>query len=612
MTYSDEFPNVCGARPACLGDGDAAKRGRDVVFVVDASDAVGRALFDEHVLESLKTMFCASHEGTQSQASVILYPAPRNAKTCGSHEVAVPLGRYTAREWFDKIDELREDDESCCGFRHTEPGDSPLGDSPGAPARLPTGSAPLAEALDAAAAELDARGAHAPSNALVVVVAAAVPSPVVKSESCSEDAPAKFSSMTRDWPFAKFESPEDDDEEDVTACTYLWRHVPNAARRLRATGARIAGVHLAGLDEGGLASASAGLGAHLVGAPWPGACDADGFCSVGAQYGGELGRWLYGGSRHGGSGHDGSGRGDDLAEDSPEHFVYDAGEFKTCEAVIRAGATGQRERSVVSFPHGAHVRTLHAASLRAASSGNDAETSLARAVAPLMCESASSTDPAEMAISSGSRRASGPGLGKERDGDDGALLDSDTRICATEADALGIDPVISRCAGGPDADATVACLDSLVFATCAAVERAPSSVTASETGQSEHEPTPLASGREPTIDSGCYDDGAVRLVRSADGTGATIASVACDRVCRTPAADSSVAGSIPPGVARRGASSFRETCARRMEVEVRCEGEGRCEAGAVRWFAAGREADGRRAELEEEAKRTKRTSEDVN
>ena len=147
-----------------------------------------RAL-DEHVLESLKTMFCASHEGTQSQASVILYPAPRNAKTCGSHEVAVPLGRYTAREWFDKIDELREDDESCCGFRHTEPGDSPLGDSPGAPARLPTGSAPLAEALDAAAAELDARGAHAPSNALVVVVAAAVPSPVVKSESCSEDAP---------------------------------------------------------------------------------------------------------------------------------------------------------------------------------------------------------------------------------------------------------------------------------------------------------------------------------------------------------------------------------------------------------------------------------------
>ena len=99
-----------------------------------------------------------------------------------------------------------------------------------------------------------------------------------------------------------------------------------------------------------------------------------------------------------------------------------------------------------------------------------------------MCESASSTDPAEMAISSGSRRASGPGLGKERDGDDGALLDSDTRICATEADALGIDPVISRCAGGPDADATVACLDSLVFAMCAAVERAPSSVTASETG----------------------------------------------------------------------------------------------------------------------------------
>ena len=607
MTYSDEFPNVCGARPACLGDGDAAKRGRDVVFVVDASDAVGRALFDEHVLESLKTMFCASHEGTQSQASVILYPAPRNVKTCGSHEVAVPLGRYSAREWFDKIDELREDDESCCGFRHTENiGDSPgLGDSPGAPARLPTGSAPLAEALDAAAAELDARGAHAPSNALVVVVAAAVPSPVVKSESCSEDAPAKFTSMTRDWPFAKFKSSpgakdNDDDGEDVTACTYLWRHVPDAARRLRATGARIAGVHLAGLDEGGLASASAGLGAHLVGAPWPGACDADGFCSIQAQYGGELGRWLYGGSNA--NGHDGSGhRGEDAfaQEDSPEHFVYDAGEYKTCEAVIRAGAGGQRERSIVSFPHGAHVRTLHASNLRSASStGPDAgENGLARAVAPLMCESASSTDPAEMAVSSfGKKSDRSSRLGTRKEGvgggvttnDEGAtLLDSDDRICATEADALGIEPVISRCAGG-DEDATVACLDSLVYAACAAVERAPSAVVASETA-----PETAESGREPTVASGCYDDGAVRLVGSERH--ATLASVACDRVCRTRSADSPVAGSNPSGVA--GGAPFRETRARRVEIEVRCEGEGRCRAGAVRWFAAGREADGRRAEL---------------
>ena len=136
-----------------------------------------------------------------------------------------------------------------------------------------------------------------------------------------------------------------------------------------------------------------------------------------------------------------------------------------------------------------------------------------------MCESASSTDPAEMAVSSfGKKSDRSSRLGTRKEGvgggvttnDEGAtLLDSDDRICATEADALGIEPVISRCAGG-DEDATVACLDSLVYAACAAVERAPSAVVASETA-----PETAESGREPTVDSGCYDDGAVRLVGAA-------------------------------------------------------------------------------------------------
>jgi len=196
--------------------------------------------------------------------------------------------------------------------------------------------------------------------------------------------------MTRDWPFQKRQSPDSD--EDVTACTYLWKHVPAAARRLKDTGARIAGVHLAGLDEGGLASVSAGAGAHLVGAPWPGACDADGYCSVSAQYGGELGRWLYGGKDTIGNDQLGNynGKLGDGHPDSPEHFVYDAGAFKTCEAVVTPGAAGQRERSIVSFPHSAHVRTLHAREL----SSPAGKTSLASVVSPLMCESAASTDPA--------------------------------------------------------------------------------------------------------------------------------------------------------------------------------------------------------------------------
>jgi hypothetical protein len=47
---------------------------------------------------------------------------------------------------------------------------------------------------------------------------------------------------------------------------------------------------------------------------------------------------------------------------------------------------------------------------------------------------------------------------------------SDDRICATEADVLGLEPVVSRCVGG-DVAATSTCLNSLVFAACASVER---------------------------------------------------------------------------------------------------------------------------------------------
>ena len=597
MTYSDDSPNVCGSRPVCLGDGDAAKKSRDVVFVVDASDAVGRQLFDDHVLESLKTMYCASHEGTQSQASVILYPAPRNAKACGSHEVAVPLGRYTAREWFDAIDALKNDDESCCGFHHENDTGGHAGDGSGSadgsdpalggePARLPTGSAPLAEALDGAAAELDARGAHDPSNRLVVVVAAAVPSPVVKAESCSEDAPAKFTSMTRDWPFQKRQSPDSD--EDVTACTYLWKHVPAAARRLKDTGARITGVHLAGLDEGGLASVSAGAGAHLVGAPWPGACDSDGYCSVQAQYGGELGRWLYGGEdtiKNDQLGNYNGKLGDGHA-DSPEHFVYDAGAFKTCEAVVTPGAAGQRERSIVSFPHSAHVRTLHAREL----SSPAGKTSLASVVSPLMCESAASTDPAATLL----------GGVKNNKVASSVRAASDDRICATEADVLGLEPVVSRCVGG-DVAATSTCLNSLVFAACASVERrreeyqSVQAVIPALGGDSLGEENP-ALGAVQMTGGQCYNDGVVDWLRSTNPTdpsrGLTLGSVACDRVCR--------AGGSSHKVSTVGETGYEPETRKlgRMEVEIKCDGVQRCVAGAPKWYAPGREADARRSERE--------------
>jgi hypothetical protein len=89
-------PNLCGAtRPVCANraDGDVSfleqekassssssssslgslgsqpmttqvsSNDRDVVFVVDVSDAVTRRAFDEKLTELLLTLFCASHEG---------------------------------------------------------------------------------------------------------------------------------------------------------------------------------------------------------------------------------------------------------------------------------------------------------------------------------------------------------------------------------------------------------------------------------------------------------------------------------------------------------------------------------------------------------------------
>ena len=118
----------------------------------------------------------------------------------------------------------------------------------------------------------------------------------------------------------------------VNACTYAWKYVPAAAQRLKMVeGVRIAAVNVAGgrttargADETSSSSAEdeedasssffGGGGARRVGAgvdvrvggggvspgaPWPGACDADGTCAIAAQYGGELGRWVYDGPEEG-------------------------------------------------------------------------------------------------------------------------------------------------------------------------------------------------------------------------------------------------------------------------------------------------------------------------
>jgi hypothetical protein len=327
-----------------------------------------------------------------------------------------------------------------------------------------------------------------------------------------------------------------------------------------------------------------------VGAPWPGACDADGYCSVSAQYGGELGRWLYGGKDTIGNDQlaNYNGKLGDGHPDSPEHFVYDAGAFKTCEAVVTPGAAGQRERSIVSFPHSAHVRTLHAREL----SSPAGKTSLASVVSPLMCESAASTDPAATLLGGMKNTAA-----------------SDDRICATEADVLGLEPVVSRCVGG-DVAATSTCLNSLVFAACASVERrreeyrSVQAVIPALGGDSLVGEEIPALGATQMAGGQCYNDGVVDWLRSTNPTdpsrGLTLGSVACDRVCRA-------GGALKSGqqVSTVGEPETRKLG--RMEVEIKCDGVQRCVAGAPKWYAPGREADARRSEREA-AKRAKLSS----
>ena len=196
---TDAKPNLCGAtRPVCAnradptanlglaldsqmnaasGFSEASANDRDVVFLVDVSDAVTRDAFDEKLTELLLTLFCASHEGTESQAGVVLYPAPKSAETCGAYQVAIPLARYTTREWFDAVEALRSDTSACCGS----------GTNSGI-----NGAAPLAEALDGAGLEFEARGARDPKKRLALVVSAGTPAPRCATSRARRVPPSRF------------------------------------------------------------------------------------------------------------------------------------------------------------------------------------------------------------------------------------------------------------------------------------------------------------------------------------------------------------------------------------------------------------------------------------
>ena len=569
---TDAKPNLCGAtRPVCANRADpTANLGlslepqtnaenfatgdrsdandRDVVFLVDVSDAVTRDAFDAKLTELLLTLFCASHEGTESQAGVVLYPAPKSAETCGAYQVAIPLARYTTREWFDAVEALRSDTSACCGSGT----DSVSGSER-------SGAAPLAEALDGAGLEFEARGAHDPKKRLALVVSAGTPAPAVKDESCSESSSVAFSSMTRTFPFNEAHS----DGGVVNACTYAWKYVPAAARRLERTGARVAAVNVAG-DSGSDASLltkpmtafgtlnpgtventekddasfreswrGAAGAAHFLGAPWPGACGADGHCALSARYGGTLGRWVYAKS-------DDDEKDENNDEGTPAtsanaaaaalgtprrvDFRYDPGEPRTCSFDLPSDRAGRRAVAVVTEPHAAHLATIHAWSDAGA---------VARAAARLMCEP------------------------------------STPHACATEEDD-GVGAAFAQCRGAAvpsesTRDDTTACLRGLVMAACGRVDFSSEKLENVVSKTSSHD-----TSRK------CRADG--RLLRDAEAAdaGLVYGTLACNEVCGDEKEEET---------SRRGG---------RVEVDVTCAPGEACAAGEVRRFAAGASADARR------------------
>jgi len=79
------------------------------------------------------------------------------------------------------------------------------------------------------------------------------------------------------------------------------------------------------LAGGAGAPVSPAAAAHLLGAPWPGACAADGNCTLAAAYGGTLGRWVFNASAISSSASPAGGE---------TTFGYEAGEPQTCEMTV--------------------------------------------------------------------------------------------------------------------------------------------------------------------------------------------------------------------------------------------------------------------------------------
>ena len=237
--------------PLCSSAG-----GRDIIIIVDASDAVGEEIFYGKMIDMLHDLYCTI-EGTNSRVGLILLPGSSNPYVCDAYTSYIPLQQHTSDSFHARLEALRNDTGACCGK-----------------------SVPLAQGLRAAHGLFRDFGAYPANERSVVFVTASHPSTPVEEETCLFVSLPEFRRMTRDHPFNV-----DDNGEKMTACHYKMRAVHVAAGELKLSGARLSVVAVPG------ANGRVPSSAYYAGSPWSSRCHGDGNCSFTAPYGGDRGHW---------------------------------------------------------------------------------------------------------------------------------------------------------------------------------------------------------------------------------------------------------------------------------------------------------------------------------
>ena len=230
--------------------------GRDIIILVDASEAVGREVFYGKMIDMLHDLYCTI-EGTGSQVGVLLLPGAGNPYVCDAYTSYIPLQQHTSEDFHASLERMRADEGACCGR-----------------------SVPLAQGLKAANGLFRDFGIFPANERSVVFVTASHPSTPVESETCMSISVPEFRELTRDHPFNVLPS-----GEEMTTCEYKLRSVPVAAAELKTAGVRVSVVTVPGAD-GAVPSS-----AYYGGSPWPSKCTADGQCEFSAPYGGDRGHW---------------------------------------------------------------------------------------------------------------------------------------------------------------------------------------------------------------------------------------------------------------------------------------------------------------------------------